>query len=124
MHASSRAAMEASREALRHAIAAVARQPLGPGLMQGFTGVAWTIAHLADSAAPGAADAALTDMLRRDAWRGTYDLVGGLVGMGIYALERGSQGIELLACVGVAPQRFGSCVEFRPLSAGGRQVIA
>src|SRR3954454_4543505 len=90
---------EASREALRQAIAAVASQPLGPGLMQGFTGVAWTIAHLADSTAPGAVDEALTDMLRRDAWRGTYDLVGGLVGMGIYALERAPQGTELLELV-------------------------
>src|SRR4051794_966796 len=90
---------EASREALRHAIAAVARQPLGPGLMQGFTGVAWTIAHLADATAPGAADDALADMLRRDAWRGTYDLVGGLVGMGVYALERAPQGTELLELV-------------------------
>src|SRR4051812_21849943 len=90
---------EASRDALRQAIAAVARQPLGPGLMQGFTGVAWTIAHLADSTAPGAADEALIDLLRRDAWSGTYDLVGGLVGMGIYALERGPQGTELLELV-------------------------
>src|SRR3954452_24430536 len=83
---------DASREALRQAIAAVARQPLGPGLMQGFTGVAWTIAHLADATAPGAADDALTDLLRRDAWRGGYDHVSGLVGVGVYALERGRAG--------------------------------
>jgi hypothetical protein len=89
----------ASREALRSAIAAVARQPLGPGLMQGFTGVAWTIAHLADSTAPGAADDALTDLLRRDAWRGGYDHVSGLVGVGVYALERGRAGTELLELV-------------------------
>ena len=90
---------EASKEALRNAIAAVSRQPLGPGLMQGFTGVAWTIAHLADSTAPGAADEALTDLLRRDAWRGGYDHVSGLVGVGVYALERRRQGTELLELV-------------------------
>src|SRR3954452_4594788 len=83
---------EASREALRHAIAAGARQPLGPGLMQGFTGAAWTIAHLADSTAPGAVDEALIDLLRRDAWQGGYDHVSGLVGVGVYALERGRAG--------------------------------
>src|SRR4051812_6623792 len=90
---------DASREALRQAIAAVARQPLGPGLMQGFTGVAWTIAHLADATAPGAADEALTGLLRRDAWRGGYDHVSGLVGVGVYALERGRAGAELLELV-------------------------
>src|SRR4051794_21435633 len=90
---------DASREALRAAIAAVSRQPLGPGLMQGFTGVAWTIAHLADATAPGAADEALVGLLRRDGWRGGYDHVGGLVGVGVYALERGRAGAELLELV-------------------------
>src|SRR3954471_21380547 len=112
---------EASRDALRHAIAAVASQPLGPGLMQGFTGVAWTIAHLADSTAPGAVDEALADMLRRDAWRGTYDLVGGLVGFGIYALERGPRGTELLELVVArlrdrAERENGSATWFTPRS--------
>ena len=41
---------EAAEVALRRATAGVAAQPLGPGLLQGFTGVAWTIAHLAGRA--------------------------------------------------------------------------
>src|SRR3954451_3075491 len=69
---------DASREALKHAIAAVARQPLGTGLMQASAGVAWTIPHLPAVPAPGPADDALTDLLRRDAWRGGYDHVSGL----------------------------------------------
>src|SRR3954464_4078713 len=112
---------DASREALKHAIAAVARQPLGPGLIQGFTGVAWTIAHLADATAPGAADDALTDLLRRDAWRGGYDHVSGLAGVGVYALERGRAGTELLELVvarlgGRAECHNGTATWFTPKS--------
>lgn len=85
---------EASSAALGHAVDAVAAQPLGPSLMQGFTGVAWTIAHLARragadaSGATGAVDAALSGLLRQGGWKGPYDHVSGVVGIGVYALER------------------------------------
>ena len=93
--------------ALRRATTGVAGQPLGPGLLQGFTGVAWTIAHLARRAgadAEGAlapVDRALIDVLRRHGWPGIYDHVSGVVGVGVYALERlpSPAGAELLELV-------------------------
>jgi lantibiotic modifying enzyme len=88
---------EAGR-ALAHldaACEALAREPLGPDLYAGFTGVAWTLRHLAGvlPGAPLAADAteeidgALLDLLDGP-WTGPYDLVTGLAGIGVYALER------------------------------------
>lgn len=98
---------EAAQDALGRAVAAVAAQPLGPGLMQGFTGVAWTITHLARragadaSGATGAVDETLAELLREGRWRGPYDHVSGLVGVGVYALERLPEpaGVQLLELV-------------------------
>jgi lantibiotic biosynthesis protein len=93
-------------ESLERAIEAVAEEPMSFGLHSGFTGIAWTAEHLqrrlAGSEEPeGAAggeddgedpnaeiDAALQDLVARRPWTETYDLIGGLVGLGIYALER------------------------------------
>src|SRR4051794_11636028 len=79
---------EASHAALRQAIGDVAAQPLGPGLMQGFTGVAWVVAHLGAGEATASIDDVLIRVLEQGAWRGGYDHVSGLVGVGVYALER------------------------------------
>ncbi|MDD5719563.1 MAG: lanthionine synthetase C family protein [Candidatus Krumholzibacteria bacterium] len=57
----------------------------------GTVGVAWLLTHLAhlDGEEPDIVD--LDDILvavLREPWQGTYDLVGGLVGVGFYGLER------------------------------------
>jgi lantibiotic biosynthesis protein len=64
-------------------------------LYQGFAGVAWTLAHvdgwlfeLSDGDPNDGVDAALLDLVRDAPWRGEYDLVSGLTGIGLYALER------------------------------------
>jgi lantibiotic modifying enzyme len=70
-----------------------------PGLYSGFSGVAWTLEHLRgrlyeDDAEedPGEEVAsALVEHLGLTPWRGQYDLISGLVGFGVYALERLSQ---------------------------------
>src|SRR4029077_2078430 len=67
-----------------------------PGLYSGFSGVAWTLEHLRgrlyeDDAEedPGEEVAsALVEHLGLTPWRGQYDLISGLVGFGVYALER------------------------------------
>jgi hypothetical protein len=74
-----------------------------PSLYAGFAGVAWVAEHLAavgpadpddahdENDEPdenGEIDAALLSLLRRSPWREDFDLLGGLVGWGIYALER------------------------------------
>ena len=84
-----------ARRCLQHAIAAVAEQPGTASLYSGLTGVGWAMAHLR-SLWPGddeeddlaEIDAVLLDHLDQSPWRGEYDLIEGLVGFGVYALER------------------------------------
>jgi hypothetical protein len=80
---------------LNDAIEAVASVPMSDALYGGFTGVAWTVAHLQERLSlpseedPNEAiDDALVDSLNRSPWPGEYDLISGLVGLGVYALER------------------------------------
>ncbi|HEX2295886.1 MAG TPA: lanthionine synthetase C family protein [Actinomycetota bacterium] len=81
-----------SEAALDRAVAAVAEQRMTPALMQGFPGVAWAIEHLGQNPGPddanAAVDEALIGMLASPRWAGLYDLVSGLVGVGVYALAR------------------------------------
>jgi lantibiotic modifying enzyme len=84
---------ERAGEHLERAIAELAEQPApSASLYHGFTGVAWVIEHLAGGEAEEDVneeiDAALLSILRRAPWRGEFDLLGGLVGWGVYALER------------------------------------
>jgi lantibiotic biosynthesis protein len=96
---------------------AAARDTPALGLHGGLTNVAWTIAHFADDANAqeilAMIDAALTRALAHD-WRGRYDLVSGLVGIGVYSLERGDAGRPLAARViehlHTAAQRRGACL--------------
>ena len=55
----------------------------------GLAGYAWVAAHVADGIEPwlAAVDATLTTALA--GWTGDYDLISGLVGFAVYALERG-----------------------------------
>jgi hypothetical protein len=72
---------------------AVATQPLPPDLYQGFTGIAWAVEHLrgtdvAEEDPLTELDEALAGLLRTRPWQYHHDLVSGLVGLGVYALER------------------------------------
>lgn len=75
---------------------ALESEATGPGLYVGFSGVAWTIQHLVGVGALdlGGADpnedidALLVDLVSARPWRGHFDLVSGLVGIGIYGLAR------------------------------------
>lgn len=90
-----RAATHASR-LLDAATAAVATRPMIASLYGGFTGVAWAIAHVGPAGfrlggpddGLAAIDAALLRIVRRSPWRRDYDLISGLVGFGVYTLER------------------------------------
>ena len=84
-----------ARRHLEHASAFVANNPIPASLYSGLTGVGWAVAHL-QGRLPGLdgeddlaeIDAALLDHLDQSPWRGAYDLIEGLVGFGVYALER------------------------------------
>jgi lantibiotic biosynthesis protein len=80
---------------LHQAADAVARQRMSPGFFGGFTGVAWVMEHLegrlleSDGEDPNQAiDEALKVHLTLSPWRGDYDLITGLVGIGVYTLAR------------------------------------
>ncbi len=79
-------------ELLDQAMQAVAEQPMSVALYSGFTGVAWVVQHLEDGRdeddALSDVDAALARRLQVSPWRGDFDLISGLVGLGVYALER------------------------------------
>ncbi|HEY0513324.1 MAG TPA: lanthionine synthetase C family protein [Thermoanaerobaculia bacterium] len=90
---------EAGERAQQHLERAVDELSEGPApaasLYGGFAGVAWVTEHLvagelsAEDEDPNAEiDEALLSLLRRGPWREEFDLIGGLVGWGVYALER------------------------------------
>ena len=82
---------DAATRALAHAVRTLPESP-HPGLYGGAARTAWTVAHLAGGAVAdatcGAVDRALVAAL--DDWAGDYDLIAGVVGLGVYALERGN----------------------------------
>ncbi|HTQ06192.1 MAG TPA: lanthionine synthetase C family protein [Polyangiaceae bacterium] len=82
---------EAARTALDRAIDEVANETMAAGLYVGFTGVAWALECLRDDDDEDAneeVDRALLEHLEEPIWRGDYDLVSGLAGLGLYGLER------------------------------------
>ena len=82
---------DASGTALAAAVS-LATAGTSPALFGGAAGAGWAVAHLADGDAADAACAAIDDALARllDAgWTGDHDLVSGLTGFAVYALERG-----------------------------------
>jgi hypothetical protein len=72
---------------------------LGNGLFGGLAGVGWTIEHVSQILDDGplddpeddpiaAIDTVLIRRLRQKPWMSPYDLISGLVGIGVYFLER------------------------------------
>lgn len=81
---------------LDRSLSALESTTLPPGLFSGFTGVAWTLEHLnsrlflaepEDESPNVQIDDALTRWLSQPVQPGEFDLISGLVGFGIYALE-------------------------------------
>jgi lantibiotic modifying enzyme len=84
---------EVASHHLEHAIQGVGAIALGPGLFAGFTGVAWSMAHVArmleiEIEIPDSIDSGLIDLVTARWSSESYDLVSGLVGLGVYFLER------------------------------------
>lgn len=92
---STKAYAETAGQFLEQAVEAVAALPMDASLYSGFTGIAWAVAHLQgrllrhdEEDANAVIDEALIAYLHRAPWPGEYDLINGLVGIGVYALER------------------------------------
>jgi lantibiotic biosynthesis protein len=84
-----------ARQCLDEAIEAASTQAMNVSLYGGFTGIAWAAELVdrlldADAEDRGEAvdDALLRLVSRADHWSAPYDLVVGLTGLGVYALQR------------------------------------
>jgi hypothetical protein len=85
----------AARRFLNESIELLPEKLMDESLYCGFPGVAWTTEHLlrlsgrdvAEDPAAGI-DEALLEFFENDDFRPAYDLLGGLAGLGVYALER------------------------------------
>lgn len=90
---------DAAGQALGAAIASMA----GTGLMLfgGITGTGWTVAHLAGGEVADRVCAVVDEAALRSlrTWTGDYDLIRGVVGLGVYAVERGDAGAPIALCV-------------------------
>lgn len=81
------------RDVLSRAIEIASVATPNPSLFEGVVGLAWVLDDLADVLALDddvcdEVDAWVLHALSTDGWRGSYDLVWGLGGLGVYALSR------------------------------------
>ncbi len=76
-----------------------------PGLFGGVSGAGWALAHISDQGAADEIldeiDAAIIRILEVERWTADYDLIGGLVGYGVYFLERVAAGPTPVATRGL-----------------------
>ncbi len=79
----------AGQACIEHAINCLGSQAMRPDLYAGFTGVAWAVAHVVEDPEDltEEIDQALLGLLSHGSWPGDYDLISGLVGLGVYGLE-------------------------------------
>lgn len=104
---------------LQRATATTAEHPGVASLYGGLTGVGWALAHL-QGRLPGLEsedelaeiDQVLLEHLDQAPWPETYDLIDGLVGFGVYALERAAPGA--VACLERVIRRLAETAEHRP----------
>lgn len=105
-----------ARRFLQEAGDAVESVRMGPSLYSGFAGIAWAMAHLepriGETFSTEAVDEALAALVNRGPWKADYDLIVGLVGMGVYALER-LPAAAAVSCLEGVVDRLGEISEKR-----------
>lgn len=84
---------DAALACLRHALPSLRRRGGPASLHVGAAGIGWALTHLSGTLLDDRdrcrdLDRALSRLLDRQPWPGHVDLVRGLVGLGVYALER------------------------------------
>lgn len=112
---------EVAQERLERAIDILSSTAHDPSLFAGFAGVSWAVEHLQGGPAEGEdeedpnedIDAALLELLRKTPWPHDYDLVAGLVGHGVYALERLPRP-SAAACLELVVERLAEIADRRP----------
>ena len=107
---------ELAFECLAPAVDALAAQPMTASLYAGFTGIAWAVQHvttwLGDSSGDisNDIDCALETYLSRTPWSHDYDLIHGLVGVGVYCLERTDSPVAM-QCLELIVERLSELAE-------------
>lgn len=86
-------AREFALEYLSFAVESLATQAMSPPLYSGFTGIAWAVQHVCGVLKEpvddlSEIDSAVETYLGHTPWKEEYDLISGLVGLGVYCLER------------------------------------
>jgi lantibiotic modifying enzyme len=87
-------ARQSALEYLQIAINKVAHEPMGPSLYSGFTGIAWAAEHISGLLGEPSGDLnsdvdrAVEAYVSNCPWTNDFDLINGLVGFGVYSLER------------------------------------
>jgi lantibiotic modifying enzyme len=113
---------EVVQQRLERAIDVLASSTQEASLYSGFTGVAWVVEHLQGKPEDGEEedddpnadiDASLLEHLRQTPWPFHYDLVSGLVGYGVYALERLPRP-SAVACLELILERLAELAQPRP----------
>jgi lantibiotic modifying enzyme len=113
--------LDRAAELLERSVEGMSGSFTGSGLYAGFPGVAWLVEHFKgwvveeDEEDDPVAEIAvsLRDHLGRSPWQGDHDLLTGLAGLGVYALERAARpwGRE---CLESAVARLAETAEGRP----------
>jgi class I lanthipeptide synthase len=106
---------EMACECLAPGVDALATRPMTASLYAGFTGIAWAAQHvttlLGDSSLDlGDIDLALEAYLSRSPWSHHYDLITGLVGLGVYCLERSNSPVAM-RCLELIVERLSELAE-------------
>lgn len=99
-------ANDAYGAALDDLVASLGRGAPHLGLFGGLTNAAWVLCHTLDAddseESLAAIDEALLRVLGEQTWTGAHDLIEGLVGFGVYFLERLAHGADAKATEGLA----------------------
>jgi len=103
-------------DSLARGVEALAARPMTASLYNGFTGIAWAAQHITtllnhtcDDIA-GEIDLALETYLKHSPWVHDYDLTLGLVGLGVYSLERSKSPVAI-RCLELIVERLSELAE-------------
>lgn len=106
-----------ARRCLDQAIEAVSTQAMNASLYGGFTGVAWAAVLVdrlldpdAEDRGEAVDDALLRLLSRADRWSAPYDLIVGLTGLGVYALQRYPRPVAI-ECLRRVVERLHECAQ-------------
>ena len=88
-------------DSLAKGVAMFTRERTQAALFGGAAGLGWCLAHVGGDETADRVCAAIDQVLARHVatWDGDYDLIGGLAGIGVYALARGEAGVPLATSV-------------------------